>query len=51
MLSPSGEQAVKGPVPTVHLLIGADRRCPKGSVWILEVDGDRFAPALYLPDP
>jgi 8-oxo-(d)GTP phosphatase len=32
-------------------LIGADRPCRKGSVWILEPDGAGFAPAVYLPSP
>ena len=32
-------------------LIGPDRPCRKGSVWILEPDGNGFAPAMYLPSP
>jgi phosphohistidine phosphatase SixA len=30
-------------------LIGWERKASKGSTWILELDGDRFAPAVYLP--
>jgi 8-oxo-(d)GTP phosphatase len=32
-------------------LIGADRPCRKGSAWILEPDGEGYAPAIYLPSP
>jgi 8-oxo-(d)GTP phosphatase len=28
--------------------IGWERKAPKGSAWILEADGERFAPAVYL---
>jgi hypothetical protein len=30
-------------------LVGWERQARKGSTWILEPDGDRFAPAVYLP--
>ena len=32
-------------------LIGADRPCRKGGAWILEPDGEGFAPAVYLASP
>ncbi len=32
-------------------LIGWERKAPKGSAWILELDGERYAPAVYLPPP
>jgi 8-oxo-dGTP diphosphatase len=32
-------------------LIGPERPCRKGAAWILEPEGDRFAPAVYLPEP
>jgi 8-oxo-dGTP diphosphatase len=32
-------------------LIGWERVAKKGSTWILEPDGDGFAPAVYLPPP
>ena len=32
-------------------LIGWERVAKKGSTWILEPDGDGFAPAGYLPPP
>jgi 8-oxo-dGTP diphosphatase len=32
-------------------LVGWDRKAKKASTWVLERDGDRFAPALYLPPP
>jgi 8-oxo-(d)GTP phosphatase len=30
-------------------LVGWERKAPKGSTWILEAAGERFAPAVYLP--
>jgi phosphohistidine phosphatase SixA len=30
-------------------LIGPDRKCKKGSVWVLEVDGREVRPETYLP--
>jgi phosphohistidine phosphatase SixA len=30
-------------------LIGWDRECKKGAIWILEVDGDEVRPETYLP--
>lgn len=32
-------------------LVGWEREARKGSLWILERDGDAFAPAVYLPPP
>lgn len=32
-------------------LIGDRRRAQKGSTWILEPEGNRFAPAVYLKPP
>ncbi len=32
-------------------LVGWEQEARKGSIWILELDGDRFAPAVYLPPP
>ncbi len=32
-------------------LIGEGRETRKGSTWILEADGERFAPAVYLAPP
>jgi 8-oxo-dGTP diphosphatase len=32
-------------------LVGWERVAKKGSTWILEPDGDGFAPAVYLPPP
>lgn len=32
-------------------LIGYDRPAKKGSVWVLERDGGKFAPSSYLPPP
>jgi 8-oxo-dGTP diphosphatase len=31
--------------------LGPDPRCEKGSVWVLEVAGDRIESARYLPPP
>jgi 8-oxo-dGTP diphosphatase len=31
--------------------LGEEPRCEKGSVWVLELDGDRVVSATYLPPP
>jgi broad specificity phosphatase PhoE len=31
--------------------LGADTRCEKGSVWVLELDGEQIVTAQYLPPP
>ncbi len=31
--------------------LGDDPRCEKGSVWVLELDGEQVASARYLPPP
>lgn len=54
LLALLGELAGETPVlcshgDVIHDLVGHERKAPKGSTWILEPDGDRFVPAVYLP--
>jgi 8-oxo-dGTP diphosphatase len=51
-----GELRAETPIVCTHGdvildLIGWERIAKKGSTWILEPDGDGFAPAVYLPPP
>lgn len=32
-------------------LLGLEHLCQMGSAWVLEPDGDHFAPTVYLPSP
>jgi 8-oxo-(d)GTP phosphatase len=32
-------------------LLGPETKCKKGATWVLEVEGGRISPLLYLPPP
>ena len=45
------ESVLEALVRTDHLDIGPDPQWAKGSVWVLQPEGDRFLHASYLPPP